>query len=105
MLIASYGETIAAAAQAVPPASKQANCFVESGADRAVGSSMSTLATAVNAAPPGRNILIAPGTYSGGTRTFTRNGAEGSPIVIRPQNGLGTVTINGGTWTLANTSS
>jgi hypothetical protein len=106
MLIASYRGSIAGAAGVeAPPASEQANCFVESGADTVVVSSMSALAAAVNAAPPGRNILVAPGTYSGGTRTFNRIGAEGHPIVVRPQNGLGTVTINGARWTIEEASS
>jgi Concanavalin A-like lectin/glucanases superfamily/Bacterial Ig domain/Chondroitinase B len=82
-----------------------ANCFVESGADTIVVSSMAALQATVNAAPPGRQILIAPGSYSGGTLTFDRDGTQANPIVIRPQNGLGTVTINGADWTFAVTSS
>ena len=107
MLAKSYLGSIASAAEpeVSPPASEQANCFVESGADTVVVASMAALETAVNAAPPGRNILVAPGTYAGGTRTFNRNGAEANPIIIRPQNGLGTVTITTPNWTLADTSS
>jgi Concanavalin A-like lectin/glucanases superfamily/Chondroitinase B len=82
-----------------------ANCYAESTADTVVVSSMAALESAVNAAPPGRNILIAPGTYSSGALTFNRNGTAANPIVVRPQNGIGTVTINGARWTLANTSS
>jgi Chondroitinase B len=66
---------------------------------------MAALQTAVNAAPPGREILIAPGTYSGGTLTFNRDGTEANPIVIRPQSGFGTVTINNAAWTIADTAS
>jgi hypothetical protein len=88
-----------------PPPSDQANCFVEGGADTVVVSSTAALESAVNAAPPGRNILVAPGTYGGGTLTFNRNGVQGDPIVIRPQNGLGTVTINNARWTIAGTAS
>jgi Chondroitinase B len=69
-----------------------------------VVNSMAALQSAVNPAPPGRNILIAPGTYTGTALTFNRNGTKANPIVIRSQNGLGTVTISGGTWTLADTS-
>jgi Chondroitinase B len=85
--------------------SEQANCFVESSSNTQVVSTMSDLTSAVNAAPPGRNILIAPGTYTGGTLKFNRDGTEANPIVIRPQSGLGTVTINGARWKIANTSS
>jgi Chondroitinase B len=107
MLEHSYLGSIASAAgtEAPIPAPAQANCFVESGADTVVVSSMSALQTAVNAASPGDNILIAPGTYNGGTLTFNRDGTEANPIVIRPQSGLGTVTINNARWTFANTSS
>ena len=87
------------------PVASNANCYVESGADTVVVSTMADLQSAVNAAPPGRNILIAPGAYTGGTLTFNRNGTAANPIVIRPQNGIGTVTINGAQWTFANTSS
>jgi hypothetical protein len=96
---------IAGSARPETQGSEQANCFVESGADTVVVASMPALETAINAAPPGRNILIAPGTYTGGARTFNRNGTKANPIVVRPQNGLGTVTINGANWTIANTAS
>ena len=105
MLISSYRGSIASAVGADASSPPQANCFVESGADTVVVNSMAALESAVATAPPGRNILVAPGTYSGGSFTFTGNGAGGSPIVIRPQNGLETVTINAPRWTIANTSS
>jgi hypothetical protein len=99
MLAKSYLGIASAAVAASPPLSEQASCFVPSDADSVVISSMSALATAVNNAPPGRQILIAPGTYSGDTLAFDGNGADGDPIVVRPQNGLGTVTINSARWT------
>ena len=82
-----------------------AECFIESGANTVVVASMAALANAVNTAPPGRNILIAPGLYNGLSQTFNRNGTQANPIVIRPRDGLGTVTINTPRWTLANSSS
>jgi Chondroitinase B len=82
-----------------------AECFIESGANTVVVASMAALANAVNTAPPGRNILIAPGVYNGLTQTFNRNGTQANPIVIRPRDGLGTVTINTPRWTLADSSS
>ena len=88
-----------------PPTSDQANCFIESSADTVVVSSMPALEVAVAAAQPGRNILVAPGTYDVATITLKSNGAEGNPIVIRPQKGLGTVTINEPRWTFSENSS
>jgi hypothetical protein len=79
-------------------------CFVESGADTVEVSSMAALASAVNAAPAGRNILIAPGTYIGGSLTLDGRGAEDNPVVVRPRDGLGTVTINSNAWTIPTTS-
>jgi Chondroitinase B len=106
MLDQSYlGSIASAGAGAAVPAPAQANCFVESGADTVVVSSMSALQSAVNAAPPGRQILIAPGTYNGGTLIFNRDGTKANPIVVRPQNGLGTVSINNARWEWADTSS
>ena len=108
MLIASYCGSIASAAEVEtsPPAPEQANCFVESSSDTVEVSSMSALASALAAAPPGRNILIAPGTYAGGgALDFAGNGAEGNPIVIRPRDGLGTVTINSPRFQFGDTSS
>ena len=87
------------------PVSDQANCYTENTADVVVVTTMAALESAVNAAPPGRTILIAAGTYTGGTRTFNRAGTLTNPIVIRPQSGLGTVTINDASWTLAGGSS
>jgi hypothetical protein len=103
MLLSLIG--IAGSARPEAQGSEQSNCFVESAVDTVVVASMAALETAINAAPPGRNILIAPGTYTGGTLTFNRDGTEANPIVIRPQNGLGTVTINSAAWTIADTSS
>ena len=95
----------AAGSGASPPASDLTECVVESGADTVVVSSMTALEMAVAAAPPGRHILVAPGTYGVVTISFHGNGAEDKPIVIRPQNGLGTVTINGPRWTFSENSS
>lgn len=82
-----------------------ANCFQTSSTDTVEVSSMAALVTAVNAAPPGRQILIAPGTYNEGTlRTFNNTGTAANPIVIRPRDGRGTVTISAANWTLANAS-
>jgi poly(beta-D-mannuronate) lyase len=94
-----------AAAAGPEHAMAAANCFVELGANTVVVNSMAALQTAVNAAPPGRQILIAPGTYTGGTFTFNRDGTQANPIVIRPQGAIGSVTINNASWTLADTSS
>lgn len=74
--------------------------YTESSADTVVVASMAALASAINAAPPGRNILIAAGTYTGGTYTFSPSGTEANPVVVRPQGAVGSVVINGGTWTL-----
>lgn len=81
------------------------NCFIVGGQDTVEVSSMAALESAVNAASPGRQILIAPGTYSGGNLDFTGNGTEANPIVIRPRDGLGTVTINTARWALTSSSS
>ena len=103
MLVKSYCGCIASASaiEPTPPASEQANCFPAIGSSSVVVSSISALVSAVNSAPPGRHILIAPGIYSGGTQTFDRQGTASEPIVIRPQNGIGTVTIDSPTWSLA----
>jgi Chondroitinase B len=97
--------TGAPAGESSPPMAARVSCLGEGDADTVVVSSATALESAVNAAPPGRNILIAPGPYSGGTLTFNRDGTEANPIIIRPQSGLGTVTINDADWKLANTSS
>ncbi len=68
-------------------------------------SSMADLVAKVNAAPPGRHILIAAGTYNGGALSFNNDGTQAKPIVIRPRDGIGTVTINGANWELAAGSS
>lgn len=78
-------------------------CYVGSDADTVEVASMTALATAINAAPPGRHILIAPGTYTGGTNTFTPSGTENNPVVVRPRDGIGTVTVNSPNWTLTGT--
>jgi hypothetical protein len=97
------GSSGAVGVEASPLTAARASCLGGRDADAVVVvSSMAALGTAVNAAPPGRNILVAPGTYTGGTLTFNRDGTEANPIIIRPQNGLGTVTINNADWTLAN---
>jgi hypothetical protein len=75
-------------------------CYTESSADTVVVSTTTALANAVNNAPPGRNILVAPGTYNAATLTFTGSGTASNPVVIRPQNGIGTVTFNGATWAI-----
>ena len=83
-----------------PPPSGLAMCFVESGADTVVVGSAAALASAVNNAPPGRHILVAPGTYAGGTQTLHANGTATHPVVVRPQQGPGTVTFNDATWNI-----
>ena len=95
----------AAGSGASPPASDLADCGVESGADTVVVSSMTALEMAVAAATPGRHILVAPGIYGVATIGLHGNGAEDKPVVIRPQNGLGTVTINDPRWTFSGNSS
>jgi hypothetical protein len=80
------------------------NLFPGSSADTVTVTSMSGLQTAVNAAPPGRHILIAAGTYSGGTLNFTAQGTAANPIVVRPAGARGSVTINNSNWTIASTS-
>jgi hypothetical protein len=86
------------------PTSGQSNCFTESAATIVVNT-MAALRTAVNTADPGDQILIAPGVYAGGTMTFNRDGTTANPIVVRPEDGLGTVTITNAAWTIANTAS
>lgn len=76
-------------------------CYAEGDSDIVEVNSMAALAAAINAAPPGRNILIAPGTYTGGTYTFNPSGIENNPVVVRPRDGIGTVTINSPVWTLS----
>jgi hypothetical protein len=71
---------------------------VASGVDTVVVSSTSALQAALDAAPPGRQILVAPGTYAAASITWNNNGTEINPIVVRPQNGLGTVTFNSPSW-------
>ena len=107
MLLTSCRGGIAsdAGGAASPPASVQADCVVESGADTVVVASMTALEIAVATAPLGRKILVAPGTYGVATISLHGNGAEDKPIVIRPQNGLGTVTINDPRWTFSENSS
>jgi hypothetical protein len=95
----------AAGIEPSPPAPEPADCLAERGADTVVVSTMAALELAVAAAPPGRHILVAPGTYEIATIALNGNGASGNPIVIRPQNGLGTVTINDPRWTLSENSS
>ena len=102
-------EELQALADYVPPASSDDvglapaalyQPFAESGADTVEVGSILELQTAINAAPPGRNILLAPGAYTGSTFTFNPQGAAGNPIVIRPRDGYGTVTINAPDWTI-----
>jgi hypothetical protein len=88
-----------------PTMGANANPFTINDIDTVVVNSMTALQNAVNAAPTGRQILIAAGTYTGGTLTFNRNGTQANPIVIRPQGGRGTVTINSANWTWSTGSS
>lgn len=76
------------------------NHYPASGTSSVVVSSMNDLITQVNAAPAGRHILIAAGTYTGGTRTFSCAGTAANPIVIRPQGARGSVTITGARWSV-----
>jgi hypothetical protein len=69
------GSSGAVGVEASPLTAARASCLGGRDADAVVVvSSMAALGTAVNAAPPGRNILVAPGTYTGGTLTFNRDG-------------------------------
>ena len=95
----------AAGSEALPPASELADCGVQSVADTVVVSSMTELEVAVAAAPAGRHILVAPGKYGVSTISLHGNGTEDKPIVIRPQDGLGTVTIDDPRWTFSKSSS
>lgn len=74
--------------------------YAENATDTVEVSSIAALESAIDVAPPGRNILIAPGTYAGGTHTFSPSGADNNPVVVRPRDGIGTVTINAARWTL-----
>ena len=94
----------AAGSEASPPAGG-AECGVQRGADTVVVSSMTALEVAVAAAPAGRHILVAPGKYGASTISLHGNGSEDKPIVIRPQDGLGTVTIDDPRWTFSDSSS
>jgi hypothetical protein len=71
------------------------------GADTVEVSSAQGLQDALAAAPAGRNILVTPGTYTGGSRTMSGGGAEGNPVVIRPRDGLSSVTFSSPTWTFS----
>jgi hypothetical protein len=74
-------------------------CFAPSDADAIEVSSAAALESAVNAAPAGRQILVAPGTYAGGTLTFSNtSGTATEPVVVRPRDGFGTVTFTSPTW-------
>ena len=72
-----------------PPAI--ANCYVENATNPIIVNASPlgpALATAINtAAATGRNILVAAGTYAGGTATFNPQGTAANPVVIRPQRG------------------
>ncbi len=95
----------AAGSEILPPASELSDCVLASGADTVVVSSMAALEMAVAAAPAGRQILVAPGTYGVSTISLHGNGAEDKPVVIRPENGLGTVIINEPRWNFSDNSS
>lgn len=82
-----------------------ANCFIISTTDTVEVDNVADAVAAINAAPPGRQVLLAPGTYAGGARNFTAQGTAANPIVLRPRDGRGTVTITNPDWTFANTSS
>ena len=92
-----------------PPAGAVANCYVENATNPIIVNTSPlgpALATAINtAAATGRNILIAAGTYAGGTATFNPQGTAANPVVIRPQGAIGSVTVNNPLWTIANGSS
>ena len=92
-----------------------ANCYVVSTADTITlpaTNTMAALENEVNTAPPGRQILIPPGTYNGGTLTFTAQGTAANPIVIRPVGatvanpsiGRGSVIINSAVWSTKGTA-
>jgi hypothetical protein len=63
-------------------------------------SSSQELQKALAEAPAGRNILVTPGhSHAGGTHTMSGGGSTGNPVVIRPRDGLGTVTFTDPVWT------
>jgi Concanavalin A-like lectin/glucanases superfamily len=83
-----------------------ANCYVENATNPIVVNNTANLggalATAITtAAATGRNILIAAGTYTGGTATFNPAGTAANPVVIRPRGAVGSVIVNNATWTVA----
>lgn len=83
-----------------PEPVRNANCFDYTTGDTIEVNSMSKLAAAVGSAPTsGRQILIAPGSYPGGSLNLARQPGSG-PVVIRPRDGIGSVTITGGQWAL-----
>lgn len=84
-----------------------ANCFTFNETDVINVDSISGLVSAVNNAPPGRTIKLAPGTYneSGTSRSFNPRGTAANPIVVRPNGARGSVTITGARWSMANGSS
>jgi hypothetical protein len=82
-----------------PPIASHGTCFAESGKDTVVVKSAAELETAVNAAPAGRQILVAPGTYPGGKLVLSNSqGTKTKPVVIRPQSGIGAVTFASPEW-------
>jgi hypothetical protein len=75
------------------------SCYSESSADTVEVSSAAELESAVNAAPAGRQVLVAPGAYSGGDLVLSNDsGTEGAPVVIRARDGAGTVTFTSPSW-------
>jgi hypothetical protein len=87
------------ASDAAPPVASHGTCFTESSTDTVVVKSATELEKEVNAAPAGRQILVAPGTHSGGKLVLSSSqGTKADPVVIRPQNGPGTVTFTSPEW-------
>jgi hypothetical protein len=84
------------------PAPAIANCYPATGLTNVPlnPATMAQLQARVNAADPGDHILIPAGTYAGGILTFTPAGTAANPIVIRPQDARGSVTITNAAWTV-----
>jgi hypothetical protein len=95
---------------AAPPTGAE-NCYNESAADvveigTGSGDIGVALAAAILNAPAGRNILILPGTYTGGVQTFRASGTAAAKVIVRPKpdplvGDIGIVTVNNANWTLA----
>jgi hypothetical protein len=102
--LGARGTGVPVSDDSVRPSDKTGRLVI-GGADSVVVDGMAALEREINAAPPGRQILIAPGTYAGDERYFGSAGTVANPIVIGPRDGTGTVTIDNPRWNLAARSS